>query len=164
VLRRSFRIGLLVGLLGGAIAAAVKAVQGRATTQPASGPAPTWTPIPDAQPVVVPEPVRQPETQPPPKPRVERPAVSIADLQEAPAPVKKAPAAKKAPAKKAAAKLPPWVEPINGECPPTHPVKGKLASKIYHLPGGFNYARTRPDRCYRDAAAAEADGLRPSKR
>jgi hypothetical protein len=141
-----------MGLLGGAAAAAVKALQGRATSQPAPAPAPAWTPIPNAQPVVVP-------------PRVERPAVSIADLQEAPAPAP----AKKAPAKKAAApkkpaELAPWVEPVDGECPPTHPVKGKLASKIYHLPGGFNYARTKPDRCYRDAAAAEADGLRPSKR
>jgi hypothetical protein len=55
------------------------------------------------------------------------------------------------------------VEPVDGECPPTHPVKGKLASGIYHLPGGLNYARTRPDRCYTDAAAAESDGLRPAK-
>jgi hypothetical protein len=39
-----------------------------------------------------------------------------------------------------------------------------MASGIYHVPGGFNYARTKPDRCYRDVAAAEADGLRPSKR
>jgi hypothetical protein len=55
------------------------------------------------------------------------------------------------------------VDPVDGECPPTHPVKGKLASGIYHLPGGLNYARTRPDRCYTDASAAEADGLRPAK-
>jgi hypothetical protein len=54
-------------------------------------------------------------------------------------------------------------EPIDGECPDAFPVKGKLASGVYHVPGGLNYARTRPDRCYVDAAAAEADGLRPSK-
>jgi len=52
----------------------------------------------------------------------------------------------------------------DGECPISHPVKGKISSGIYHLPGGINYARTKPDRCYVDAAAAEADGLRPSKR
>jgi hypothetical protein len=57
-----------------------------------------------------------------------------------------------------------WVEPVGGECPETHPVKAKLASGIFHVPGGFSYARTRPDRCYLDAAAAEADGLRPAKR
>jgi hypothetical protein len=55
------------------------------------------------------------------------------------------------------------VDPVDGECPPSHPVKGKLASGIYHLPGGLNYARTRPDRCYTDAEAAEADGFRPAK-
>ena len=32
------------------------------------------------------------------------------------------------------------------------------------LPGMFAYDRTRPDRCYPDAATAEADGLRPAKR
>ena len=57
-----------------------------------------------------------------------------------------------------------WVEPgADGECPPTHPIKAKLASGIYHAPGGANYARTKADRCYADAASAEADGLRPSK-
>jgi hypothetical protein len=57
-----------------------------------------------------------------------------------------------------------WVDPVNGECPPTHPVKAKLSSGIYHLPGMMAYARTHPDRCYLDAAAAETDGLRPAKR
>jgi hypothetical protein len=55
------------------------------------------------------------------------------------------------------------VEPHGSECPDSHPVKGKLSSGIYHVPGGLNYARTRPDRCYVDAAAAESDGLRPAK-
>ena len=59
--------------------------------------------------------------------------------------------------------LEPWMDPLDGVCPATHPVKGKLTSGIYHQPGGTNYERTRPDRCYLDAAAAEADGLRPSK-
>jgi len=57
-----------------------------------------------------------------------------------------------------------WVEPVEGVCPATHPVKAKLTSGIYHLPGGINYERTAPDRCYTDARAAEADGLRASKR
>ncbi len=57
-----------------------------------------------------------------------------------------------------------WVEPdADGGCPPGHPVKAKLASGIFHVPGGANYARTKPDRCYVDEAAAIADGLRPSK-
>ena len=59
---------------------------------------------------------------------------------------------------------PPWVDPDDGSCPPSHPVKAKLASGIYHRPGGQSYDRTRPDRCYRDPGAAEADGLRAAKR
>ena len=58
----------------------------------------------------------------------------------------------------------PWVEPVGDACPTSHPVKAKLSSKIFHLPGMANYERTNPDRCYLDAAEAEADGLRPAKR
>jgi hypothetical protein len=57
-----------------------------------------------------------------------------------------------------------WVEPDAATCPASHPVKAKLKSGIYHAPGGANYARTAPDRCYRDPDAAAADGLRPAKR
>ncbi|HEY8547640.1 MAG TPA: hypothetical protein VIL36_21405 [Acidimicrobiales bacterium] len=58
-----------------------------------------------------------------------------------------------------------WLDPLeDGSCPPTHPVKAKLSSRIYHVPGGLAYERTVPDRCYRDAAAAEADGFRAAKR
>jgi hypothetical protein len=52
----------------------------------------------------------------------------------------------------------------DGNCPATHPVKAKVTSGIYHVPGGGNYERTKPDRCYADAEAAEADGLRAAKR
>jgi hypothetical protein len=57
-----------------------------------------------------------------------------------------------------------WCEPVDGGCPTSHPVKAKLASGIYHVPGGQSYDRTNPDRCYLDASAAESDGLRASKR
>jgi hypothetical protein len=57
-----------------------------------------------------------------------------------------------------------WVEPHDATCPASHPVKAKLTSGIYHQPGGASYARTVPDRCYRDADTAAADGLRPAKR
>ena len=61
--------------------------------------------------------------------------------------------------------LRPWVEPLpDGSAPESHPVKAKLASGIYHVPTGFNYPRTKPDRCYLSAEAAEADGFRPAKR
>jgi hypothetical protein len=58
----------------------------------------------------------------------------------------------------------PWVEPAaDGSCPPSHPVKANDNSGIYHLPGGRFYDRTEPERCYVNAAAAEADGYRPAK-
>jgi len=57
----------------------------------------------------------------------------------------------------------PWVDADEGACPLTHPVKGKLASGIFHQPGAANYERTNADRCYRSPADAEADGLRASK-
>jgi hypothetical protein len=64
----------------------------------------------------------------------------------------------------AAAAVEPWVESNDGSCPATHPVKGKLSSGIFHVPGGQNYERTHADRCYVDEAAARSDGLRKSQR
>jgi hypothetical protein len=61
--------------------------------------------------------------------------------------------------------VPPYVTPEpGGACTELHPVKVKLASGIYHVPGGANYARTSADRCYLSAGAAEADGFRAAKR
>ena len=60
--------------------------------------------------------------------------------------------------------LPAWVEPQNKACPATHPVKAKQSSNIFHVQGGLNYERTVPDRCYRDEAAAVADGFVKSRR
>jgi hypothetical protein len=82
------------------------------------------------------------------------------------APAKKAAAPRKAAPKKAAPKkvLAPWVNPDGLICPPTHPIKAKLSSQLFHLPGMFAYARTTPDRCYKSAEEALADGLRSAKR
>ena len=57
-----------------------------------------------------------------------------------------------------------WVAPVDAECPLSHPVKVKLSSGIFHLPGGQSYERTVPDRCYVDRASAEAAGFRAAKR
>lgn len=62
-----------------------------------------------------------------------------------------------------AADPPAWVAPVDGACPPGYPVKANERSGIYHVPGGRFYERTRPDRCYAEAAAAEADGYRRAK-
>lgn len=88
------------------------------------------------------------------------------------APVKKATKTAKKAVKKAAkvakkaaaAPVTAFVEPVGGVCPPTHQVKAKVASKLFHLPGMLAYDRTRPDRCYVDAAAAEADGFTKARR
>jgi hypothetical protein len=129
-----------------------------------------WEPTAPLPPAEETTPLTPPAVQE--KPKAKADPAAVAALQEAP----KAKAAKKAAAKKPAAakattkavkkatKLSPWVAPVDGACPGTHPVKGKLSSKIFHVVGGFNYERTIPDRCYVDAAAAEADGLRLSKR
>jgi len=193
MIRRTFRLGVLVGLVAGAAGAVKRAMDARRPAAP-SGPA-SWPPIQGAEPVTVPAapapeqssvvPAAEPErtevhegeaaeehfADTDRQPEVSAPDWTPADitqLQEAPAapapPAKKA-ARKKAAATKKKAASTPWVDPAaDGTCPGTHPVKAKLASKIFHVPGGFNYPRTRPDRCYIDAAAAEADGLRPAKR
>ena len=63
-----------------------------------------------------------------------------------------------------AAAAPAWVEPnADGSCPDGYPVKAKVGSGIFHVDGGRNYDRTRPDRCYATPEAAEVDGLRQSK-
>jgi hypothetical protein len=56
-----------------------------------------------------------------------------------------------------------WVEPDGGACPTSHPVKAKLSSGIFHVPGGSNYNRTHADRCYVDGDAATTDGFRPAQ-
>jgi hypothetical protein len=58
----------------------------------------------------------------------------------------------------------PWVDPVDGQCPLSHPVKGNASSQIYHVPDSRFYDMTTPERCYRDAGAAEADGMRAPKR
>jgi len=57
-----------------------------------------------------------------------------------------------------------WVEPVDGVCPTSHPIKGNSNSGIFHIPGGSSYERTIPERCYASADDAEADGFRPAKR
>jgi hypothetical protein len=58
-----------------------------------------------------------------------------------------------------------WAEPNpDGSCPAAFPIKAKLSSKIFHVPGGGSYERTQADRCYLNEASAEADGLRQAKR
>lgn len=57
----------------------------------------------------------------------------------------------------------PWIQPTEGNCPDSHPVKLKEASGIYHVAGQRNYERTIADRCYCNEEAAAADGYRASR-
>jgi len=57
-----------------------------------------------------------------------------------------------------------WVEPADGSCPASHPLKANTQSHIFHVPGGGSYDRTHAERCYAQAADAEADGFRQAKR
>ncbi len=57
-----------------------------------------------------------------------------------------------------------WIAPgPDGTVPDSHPVKVKVRSGIFHVPGGRFYERTRADRLYPNTVSAEADGYRPSK-
>jgi hypothetical protein len=125
VIRRLFRIGLLLGLVGAVAFALSKLLGNQSQDAPLRASEP-WPRLPS-----------DPTAAAPPIAR------AIPD-PEAPAPS--------------------WVEPTDGVCPTSHPVKAKMASKIFHLPGMANYERTNPDRCYVDTAQAEADGLRVAKR
>jgi hypothetical protein len=99
------------------------------------------------------------ETAPFPFPPVPRPPGAVGAVEVAPTETAVAESASDAPPEGGA-----WVEPADGTCPATHPVKAKLSSGIFHVPGGQNYDRTHADRCYVDADAAAADGLRQSQR
>lgn len=54
--------------------------------------------------------------------------------------------------------------PIDGQCPEGYPIKLKIKSGIFHVPGGLSYDRTKPDRCYRSVDDALTDGHRQAKR
>jgi hypothetical protein len=186
MVRRSFRVGLRLGLLIGIGFALVKTVQSRRSTAASPEPAP-WKPI-VAEPVEAPvdevgEPIEEPAATPAsgqvraPERAPVAESESGLDVPLAPTPepaepaepvkkaAKKATKAAKVSKETAAATPPPaWVEADGGVCPPTHPVKAKVKSKLFHLPGMFAYDRTNADRCYASEEAAEADGLHKAKR
>jgi hypothetical protein len=183
VIRRSFRIGLWLGLLAGVGFALSKIFRPKPEAQPTprawpalEAPIPTPTPVPVAEPEIEPvvtseepglvligdEPLQAPEPVQAPEPeRVSAPEPVAKPVAKKPAKKVAAPVKKAAPPKK---KVPPWVDPNGTVCPKTHPVKGKLSSMIFQVPGNFAYERTTPDRCYKTVDAAEDDGLRAAKR
>jgi hypothetical protein len=137
MIRRSFRSGWRLGLLAGLAIAIYKALQTR-QAQPEISARDPWPPVVPPEPVAV---VATPAPAPKPEPPAEPAPSPARDTGERP-----------------------WVESEGGACPITHPIKGKLSSKIFHLPGMFAYDRTNADRCYASEEAAEADGLHKAKR
>ena len=70
------------------------------------------------------------------------------------------------PAASAGDDAPGWVEPVDGACPSSHPIKGNLSRNnvlIFHLPGTNNYERTKPEACFATEADAEAAGFRKAR-
>lgn len=156
MIRRSFRIGLWLGVIA---ALAYMASRTRRRQHDVREATDAWPAIQPAARDDVAAPVAStasptsvaPEAPPSPPSPPSPPAKA------------KAKGAGKAKAKaKAAARA--WVKPSGDTCPDTHPVKAKESSKIFHVPSGLSYARTQPDRCYSDEAAAESDGYRRAKR
>jgi hypothetical protein len=136
VMRKAFRRAVLVGIIAGFMYAIWRAVQSRI---PATTGDVDW------------------DTAPFPFPPAPRPATT-----RAPSPAAADARADNDTSVDTANGV--WVAPVDGACPASHPIKAKLSSGIFHVPGGQNYDRTKPDRCYRDADAAVEDGLRQSQR
>ncbi len=52
------------------------------------------------------------------------------------------------------------ISPNGRDCPNDHPIKGNLPSRVYHQDGDPDYGNVNPERCFTNAASAEADGFR----
>lgn len=132
-------------------------------------------PEPEPEPESEPESEPEPEAAPEPEPEPERPlrAEPLKAKKAAKKATKKA-AKKAAPAKRVA---PPhvtpdtpvgailsWVEPVGGVCPPSHPIKAKLGSRVFRRPGMASYENSKPDRCYASEGAARRGGFNEAQR
>jgi hypothetical protein len=166
VIRRLFRAVFLAGV----VAAGVAVVRARKRDsdplpRPAAGPSGgPWPPLHNESPA-------PDEIDPTPSATTATDADAVVSPEPGGVPVADTPTRPASPSSSAPRRTTPltgattWAEPdAGGGCPDGFPIKAKLKSKIFHSPGQLNYDRTTPDRCYVDAAAAEADGLRPAKR
>ena len=148
-------------------------------TEAAAPPEPEAEPEPEPEPEAAPAPSAavtaeaEPAPPAPPPPPAPRSAASKDDFNLAPDRPARPGAASRETAKRAAVKRTSsktsvaaraWVEPSGSTCPPSHPIKAKKPSFLYHLPGMAAYERTKPDRCYRDERSARGDGFLKAKR
>lgn len=160
---------LLTLILGSALVARLIALlKGRQErrTSPQLRPVPVRTET-SVQTAAVPEPepgAAEPEAaEPGPEPEPEATEPGLEPEPEAAEPEPEPEAAEPEAAEPGSRPGAAWTEPVDEACPAGFPVKVKLSSGIYHEPGGTHYERTQPDRCYTNAAAAEADGFRASR-
>ncbi len=155
------KLAVLV-LIGAAVAFLVKRLRGDPAPQFSNHPTVTGGPVSSAasppDPLLQPEPVAVPAPDDPTVPASDR------DGDLVPAPEDPTVAQRKAGSPAAEPEPATWADPVDGACPEGYPIKAKVKSGIFHVPGGVAYERTSPDRCYPTAAAAEADGLRAAKR
>jgi len=176
-MRRLIRLGLRLGLIGGSAFALFKLVQSRRASEPElpwvngvsrrpdlPNPAPT---VPTSAAAAAVDAAMSPLSPTPTPPVDDSAATTLTSTTLSPTPAGDAGATSTQgaggdPGGSAEGRV--WVEANGTECPPTHPVKAKLASRLYHLPGMAAYARTKPDRCYPDEASAQADGLTRARR
>lgn len=63
------------------------------------------------------------------------------------------------------------VAPTRDGCPAEAPIKGNIVGRgdndgerIYHIPGGASYDRTKPERCFPTEEAAQQAGFRKAER
>jgi hypothetical protein len=96
---------------------------------------------------------------------VEGPEPVVSDPRWEPRPDSPSPQAEAAPLFIAAEAAPVWIKGNgDGHAPASHPVKAKVASRVYRVPGMASYEQAKPDRCYPTPEAAEADGFTRAKR
>ncbi len=166
LLRRVLRLGLLAAVGVGVL----KVVRGRKAPDPWADSWVSTGPPGATRPSAAPVAAAAPK---PPAPATTEASVAVPPpaSPQPPAPARVPKTTRTGPARKSPtgkAEDPPgerlWVAASDGVCPQSHPIKAKLASKIFHTPGGRNYKSTKADRCYPDEASAQADGLRPALR
>jgi hypothetical protein len=147
---------VVVGLVGGAVVVTAVVLARRTPSAPLAG-QPDWAPLTLVGPDVLsstdgPATLGAPTAREP-----DVPAPTPLRVVETPA--------MQSPAVQGSAGSDRWIaSDAHGGCPQSHPVKTARSSRVYHLPGGHFYERTRAERCYCDEAAAEADGFRAAKR
>lgn len=141
-----------VGAVAGVAVGVVRSLRGD-RKPPTTGQA-TWAPL-----TVVPP--HEPRTGPVQFTATAAPSTTVEPTTEPVAPVASEPAATEPDASEPVGS---WVEPVDGVCPITHPIKGNAGSGIFHVPGGMSYDRTIPERCYATEDDAIADGYRKAKR